>query len=225
MSSMSQKIARFLLSFFISLTTRMEVYGLEKLKEKKGVILAGNHIGRIDGILIYHFTRRDDIIMMVAEKYQANPLARWFVRRLNAIFIDRYNADFTVLREVLRRLKAGGMLVLSPEGTRSPNAQLQKAWSGASYLAAKVGVPIIPVGLAGSQDSNLFSNLRRLRRTRIVARIGDPFSLPPIPDQDREKALQCYTEEIMCRIAALLPPDYRGVYADHSRLQELLSNS
>jgi 1-acyl-sn-glycerol-3-phosphate acyltransferase len=223
--SMGQKIARFLLNLFITLATRLEVYGLEQLQGLKGAILAGNHIGRLDAILIYHFTRRSDIIIIVAEKYRNNPIARWFVRRLNAIFIDRYNADFTVLREVLRRLKAGGVLVLSPEGTRSPNARLQNAWPGAGYLAAKAGVPIIPVGLTGSQDSRFFSNLRRLHRTHIVARLGNSFTLPPIPNQNRDAALQRYTDEIMCRIASLLPPDYRGAYADHPRLQELLSGS
>ena len=108
MTKMSAKIARILINVFIKLTARLEVHGLENLHELKSGILAGNHIGRLDALLIYHFTRRDDIIMMVAEKYQEIALARWFVRKLNAIFIDRFNADFTVLRKVLKRLEQGG---------------------------------------------------------------------------------------------------------------------
>jgi 1-acyl-sn-glycerol-3-phosphate acyltransferase len=53
-------------------------------------------------------------------------------------------------------------------------------------------------------------------------RIGQPFILPPLQGQDRDAALQEYTDEIMCRIAVLLPPDYRGVYADHPRLRQLV---
>jgi 1-acyl-sn-glycerol-3-phosphate acyltransferase len=219
---MSEKIARFLIDLIVRLTSQLEVYGLEHLQEFPSYIIAANHIGRLDAILIYHFTSRRDMIVMVAEKYKKIALVRWFAQKLNAVFIDRFNADFATTREVLKRLKRGGALVMAPEGTRSPNARLQEGWAGASYLAQKAGIPIIPVGLAGSEDSRYFANLRRLRRTKIVIRIGDPFRLPSIRGGDREAALRGYTEEIMCRIAALLPPEYRGFYADHPRLKELL---
>jgi len=218
------KIARLLFKLFVGLTAHLEIHGLEHLYELKSGILAGNHIGRLDAALIFQFSNRDDIIMMVAEKYQENVLVRWFVRQLNAIFVDRYNADFTVLRKVLKRLEQGGVLVLSPEGTRSPNARLQAAWPGASYLAMKAGVPIVPVGLAGSEDSKFFRNLRRLRRTDVVIRVGKPFTLTPISGENRDAALKNYNDEIMCRIAALLPSEYRGVYRDHPRLHELLNS-
>lgn len=224
MSKIGAKLALLLINIFITLTTRLEVHGLEHLGEIKNGILAGNHIGRLDAVLIFHFTRRDDIILIVAEKYQNNPLARWFVRQLNAIFVDRYNADFTVLRKVLKRLEQGEIMVLSPEGTRSPNAALQQAWPGASYLALKAGVPILPIGLAGSEDSKFFPNIRRLRRTRVVIRVGKPFTITPIQGEKIERTLQVYTDEIMCQIARLLPPEYRGVYHDHPRLKELLES-
>ena len=112
--------------------------------------------------------------------------------------------------------------MLSPEGTRSPTAQLQAAWPGASYLAMKAEVPIVPVGLAGSEDKKFFFNLRRLRRTKVVVRVGEPFTLAPVSGEKREEALKVYNDEIMCRIAALLPAEYRGVYRDHPRLKELL---
>lgn len=220
---MGQNIARLIINLIIKVSSRLEAHGLENLQDHSSFIIAANHIGRLDVILIYYFTRRKDVVVMVAEKYQKNPLLRWFARQLNAIFVDRYNADFAVLREVLKRLKNGGVLVLAPEGTRSPTAQLQKAWDGAGYLAAKAGVPIVPVGLAGSEDARFFGNLRRLRRTNVVIRAGKPFWLQPIQGKDRDGMLEQYTDEIMCQIAALLPPEYRGIYANHPRLKELLS--
>ena len=221
---MGERIVRFLIDLFIRLVARIDVEGLEHIQGLQSGIIAGNHIGRLDAVLIYGFTRRSDIIMLVAEKYQEVPFARWFVRQLDAIFIDRFNADFTVLRQVLKRLRQGGILVLSPEGTRSPNAALQEAWPGASYLAMKSGVPVIPVGLAGSEDSKFFSNLRRMRRTKVTVRVGKSFFLPPLSALDRQADLQHGTDEIMCQIAAQLPPSYRGVYADHPRLKELLAD-
>ena len=61
-----------------------------------------------------------------------------------------------------------------------------------------------------------------MRRSHIVARAGKAFTLPPITGKEREQALQDETDEIMCRIAAMLPENYRGFYADHPRLKELL---
>lgn len=222
---MGKWLARQIIHLIIRLTTRLEVQGLENIQGVQNGIAVGNHIGRLDALLVYHFTQREDIIMLVAEKYQRVPLVRWFARQLDWIFIDRYNADFTVLREVLKRLRKGGILTISPEGTRSPNAQLQPAWLGTSYLAVKSGSLLIPVGLAGSQDGEYLANMRRFRRTLVRIRVGAPFILPHLPNMDREAELQRHTDEIMCRIAALLPPSYRGVYADHPRLKELLGSS
>jgi len=221
---MGRIFARFVISLIIKLSAQIETHGLEYFSDYPSFILTPNHIGRLDVILIYHFTKRNDVVVMVAEKYQKNPVIRWFARQLNAVFVDRYHADFAALRNVLRQLKDGGVLVLAPEGTRSPTAQLQKAWDGAGYLAARAGVPILPVGLAGSEDASFFGNLRRLRRTKVVIRVGKPFWLPPPKGDDRDEKLKQNTDEIMCRIAALLPSKYRGVYADHPRLKELLAD-
>ncbi len=222
---MGYQLARWLINIFIILTSRVDVEGLEHMDGLQSFVLASNHIGRLDAILVYRFVDRRDLIMLVAEKYRENTLARWFATKLDAIFVDRFNADFTVLRKVLQRLKKGGVLVLAPEGTRSPTASLQKGWPGVSYLAVKAGVPVLPVGITGSEDKVFFSNLRRLRRTKVAIRVGEPFMLPSHQDRDREAGYQQNTDEIMCRIAALLPLAYRGIYTDHPRLNELLADA
>ncbi len=219
------QLSRLLIRFILFLVARLDVRGLENLPHTGAYAIASNHLGRLDPILVYYYIDRPDIIMLVAEKYREIPLMPWFVKQLNGIFIDRFNADFAVMREALKRLKAGGVLVLAPEGTRSPTGALIQARPGVSYLAAKVGVPIVPVAVFGSEDVRVMANLRRLRRTKITAIAGQPFTLPPLPAAGRDAALEAYTDEIMCRIAALLPPSYRGVYANHPRLQELLSQN
>lgn len=222
---MAYRFARFLINLIIWLVSRPEIQGLENVPREGSFAIAANHLGRLDAILVYYFTNRRDIIMLVAEKYQKIPLARWFARKLDAIWVDRFNADFNALRKALDRLRRGGVLVLAPEGTRSPTGALIEGRPGISYLAAKAGVPIIPVGLAGTEDRRVLSYLRRLRRAPVTIRVGRPFQLPPVPREERDQALKAYTDEIMCQIAALLPPSYRGVYADHPRLQEILSAS
>jgi 1-acyl-sn-glycerol-3-phosphate acyltransferase len=160
---------------------------------------------------------------MVAEKYQKYWFWRWMMRQLDALWLDRHNPDFRALREVQKRLKAGGIAAIAPEGTRSPTAQMQPGKPGVAYLAAKTGVPIVPMAIVGTEDKEVARRLRRFRRLDITIRVSEPFSLPAMPRQKRDEFLQQSTDEIMCRIAALLPPEYRGVYADHPRLQELLS--
>jgi 1-acyl-sn-glycerol-3-phosphate acyltransferase len=176
----------------------------------------------LDAPLVYYLLDRQDVIMMVAEKYRQSAFYRWFVKQLDAIWVDRFNADLGALRTTLSRLKQGQVLVMAPEGTRSETGKLNYARPGASYLAAKAGVPILPVGLVGTEDRLVVQRLKHLQRLDIHLYVGEPFHLAPLKGSDREEALQAYTDEIMCRIAALLPPASRGVYADHPRLQELL---
>ena len=97
---------------------------------------------------------------------------------------------------------------------------------GVSYLAAKMGFPLVPVGIAGTYDEIFFVQLKHFHRPHINIHIGPMFSLPPLPaeSQGREEALKTDTDEIMCQIAAQLPPENRGFYADHPRLKELLQN-
>jgi 1-acyl-sn-glycerol-3-phosphate acyltransferase len=159
---------------------------------------------------------------MVAEKYRAYWIWRWLVRKLDVLWLDRHNPDFRALREVQRRLKKGMIAAIAPEGTRSPTAQMQPGKPGVAYLAAKTRVPIIPMAITGTEDKDVYWRLRHFRRLDITIRVGEPFEVPPLPRQNRDEFLQHHTDEIMCRIAALLPPKYRGVYADHPRLQALL---
>jgi 1-acyl-sn-glycerol-3-phosphate acyltransferase len=194
---------------------------MDKLPREGSYIAAANHLGVLDALLTYHLIDRRDIILLVAEKYQKYAIFRWLVREMNAVWLDRYNADVGALRVALRRLQVGGVLAIAPEGTRSPTGELIEAHPGVSYLAAKSGVPLVPVAVTGSEDANVKSHLLRLKRAQVVIRVGEPFHLLPPDREGREATLERYTDELMCRIAILLPESYRGYYADHPRLREL----
>lgn len=163
-------------------------------------------------------------IITVAEKYQKYAIYRWLVKTLDYLFVDRFNPDLRTIREVIRRLMAGGLLAIAPEGTRSPHAALIEGRHGAAYFAAKTGAQIIPIGVTGTEDSLLKKQLLRLRRMDVRIRAGTPFSIPKLPKTDRGNFQTNQTDEIMCRIAALLPESYRGYYTDHPRLSDLLKN-
>ncbi len=217
------RLIRFVLRFFLRVFARVRITGYEHVPESGAAIVATNHLGRLDAILGVILTDRNDFILMIAEKYQKYAFWRWWGRRVDAIWINRYEADLHALREVIRRLKMGEILGIAPEGTRSTTEALQDGKPGTAYLASKVKVPIIPVGVVGTEDRVILSRLSRLRRLDIDIHIGAPLYLPAMDRKDREGYLDRSTDEIMCQIASLLPPSHRGVYADSPRLHEILA--
>jgi 1-acyl-sn-glycerol-3-phosphate acyltransferase len=217
-------VVMILLRVGLRLIARVSVYGMEHLpKYPHSFVAVSNHVGRLDPAFVYYLLDRRDIIMMVAEKYKEQTWSRLLAQAVDGIFVDRYHADLGAMREVLRRIEKGGVVTLAPEGTRSPTGELTQGWDGASYIAAKAGLPIVPVGATGTRDKEVVERLKHFKRLEVTVKVGSSFTLPSLESRNRDQQLAGYTEEIMCRIAAELPESYRGIYADHPRLKELLA--
>lgn len=222
---MTYKLIHWIVKILITALARVQVFDWDNLPKQGSYVAVANHAGRLEVLLVYYLLDRPDIILMIAEKYRKSLFWNWLARLVDGIFIDRYNADFAALRQVLKRLQKGGVLAMSPEGTRSPSGALQDGHWGAAYLAAKAGVPLVPVGATGTRDQEVLWRLKHFKRAQVTLRVGTPFTLPPLIPATREAQLKESTDEIMCQIAALLPPEQRGVYADYPRLREILSQN
>ena len=92
----------------------------------------------------------------------------------------------------------------------------------ADDLGADFGAKVSVEGFVSGTE-RVFRTLFTFRRPRIRVEFSPTFELPPVDGLSRDEAFQMYADEIMCRIAAMLPPEYRGVYAEHPRLKALLS--
>jgi len=217
------RLLRFLIRVLLKLIARVEIRGKENAPLKGGMILASNHIGILDIIMVYFAIDRTDLFIPVAEKWEKIGWIRWLGRQLNFLFIDRFNPDLKAMRKMIALMQEGKCLVIAPEGTRSRVGSLIEGKPGVAYLAARSGFPVVPVAITGTEDKVILGNLKRLRKSTIILTGGEPFIIPPLPNRNRDEALQKYTDEIMCRIAALLPERYRGVYAEHPRLKEILA--
>ncbi len=215
--SILQKIVRIL----FHILTRVEVKGGENLPEKGGYILASNHLSMLDPALAFAFLNRSDVTALVAKKHQKNPLIRPLINLVGGIWLNREEADTRAMRMALQYLKNGGILGISPEGTRSKTHALIRSKTGIAYLAEHTKVPILPVAIYGTENAAL--KILTLQRPRITIHFGKPFYLPSLGRDHRDSLLRQNTDEVMCRIAALLPPSYHGAYANHPRLAELLS--
>jgi 1-acyl-sn-glycerol-3-phosphate acyltransferase len=223
MNKSTHQIFRFIIRSLFGLIARVEIVGFENLPSG-GFVIAANHIGRLDAALPYFVLDRADIIMVVAEKYARYGIFRWLVRLTNGMFVDRYDADIHAIRETLRRLKQGQIFTITPEGTRSKSGNLLQGKPGGIYLAWKAGVPVLPVALTGTEDAVVLERLKHFKRLQVRIIAGQPFRLPlEVKGKDRDVTMQYYTDEVMCRIAAILPEGRRGVYAQHVRLKELVN--
>ena len=219
---MKYKTIRSIVRFIMNIIADVEVVGLEKLPQGN-VILAANHLGRLDTAVLIYALERDDLIMAVAEKYKDHPIFGAIGRSVNAIWLNRFEADFAALREILARMQMGGLMVIAPEGTRSKSEALQEGKMGVAFLASKSGFPVMPIALTGTEDRGVIENLKRFRRSKIKAVAGELFYIEIPKGKGREEAMRTATDEIMCRIAAKLPESYRGFYKDFPRVEELLS--
>jgi 1-acyl-sn-glycerol-3-phosphate acyltransferase len=192
-----------------SLTTRLEVEGLERLPDGPPYILVTNHLSVFDlPLLLFVLPHR--IRAFAASKHRSNPLYGPLLEIADTIWVRRGEIDRQALRKAMAVLERGEAVGVAPEGTRSKETHaLQRAKAGAAYIATRADVPIVPAGITGTEK--ISHGLRRLRRPRVRIIFGEPFRLPEA-GHVRSQKLQEYTDLIMHRIAALLPEVYRGVY-------------
>lgn len=205
---------------FIAFGISRPVYiGAENLPSTGGVILATNHMSRVDSVFLFLNPSRDDVTALVADKYQKYPFFKWMLDSAGIIWLDRENADFGAIRAAVDVLKRGYALGIAPEGTRSAGARLLQGKAGAALVALRANVPIVPVGIAGTEK--FFTKALTFRFPKVYLRFGKPFTLAPLERDRREEQMNQYTEEIMCRIAALMPDQYHGFYAGNPRIAEI----
>lgn len=211
--------------FLVRALTKFQVIGGDNFPLQGGVMLTTNHLSRLDTPILMAIHERRDIVAIVAKKYQQKTFFRWFLERVSKIiWIDRDNPDFFALRQARDHLRQGAIVGIAPEGTRSRETMgLLEGKQGAALIAARADALILPVGIYGSESIN--NQLIKLRRPPVIVRIGEPYNLPELDRNDRHAWLVKNTDEIMCRIAALLPHAYRGYYANHPRLKELLDET
>jgi 1-acyl-sn-glycerol-3-phosphate acyltransferase len=222
MQSMRLKSTRFLIRLLLRLLTHTEASGLENVPREGNFVIASNHLGLVDAFLPFLFTDNNKLVLLVGEKYEKVGILRWLGKRLNFVFVDRFHPDIRAIRNIIARMKSGEVLVITPEGTRSKVGHLIEGKQGVSYLASKMGYPILPAGVSGSFDPDFFGQLKHFKRPHVKVSIGPTFTLTQTHGRGRSEALARDTDEIMCRIAAQLPPELRGFYANHPRLKELL---
>ncbi len=211
---------RKLVSFLAPHLMDIQYEGLENIPKEGPVLITTNHLSQMDIPVLFLNPVRTDLTALVTDKYRHNIFITWFVKAAEGIWIDRTRADFAAFQAAFEVFKQGRSLGISPEGTRSKSGGLLEGKAGSILLATKMDVPIVPVGLTGTES--VIALWKRLKKPSIVARFGPMYKLPQIDRNNREGHTKELTDEIMCRIAACLPEKYHGFYRGHPRIQEIL---
>ena len=204
-----RRFGNWLFGWLLPLITRLRVTGRENVPPTGRLIVACSHGNFIDPFLIQVGMSRLLTFFAKKEVFEWPVLGR-LAPHYHIIPVDRGMGDANAIKRSLQVLKSEGALYIAPEGTRSKTGALQQGHSGAAVLATRSDAPVIPVGVWGQKS--FWSELMRLRRPRIGLSYGKPFRFvgPARPDRD---TLDAMTEEMMYRIAAQMPPEWRGVYA------------
>ncbi len=197
--------------------TRVRLVGVDRdaLHVEGPLIVASNHISNVDPVVIGSWLSPAlgrHLHWLGKEEAMRWPLVAWALRQNGVFGVRRGAADVDAFRLAKRVLDEGHVLVVFPEGTRSPTGGLQEAKDGLAILALRTGSPILPVGISGTDRFWPRGGKPHIGGS-VTMHVGRPFTLAPIPqDADRRAAQHAATIEIMERIAALLPPRHRGVY-------------
>jgi 1-acyl-sn-glycerol-3-phosphate acyltransferase len=198
---------------------------LASLPRTGPLIVAANHASSADPVLIGAFLNQilgRPLNWLGKRELVEFWLTGWMARRGGVHAVDREAADLEAFRTAMRILEAGQMLAVFPEGTRSRDGALGQVREGVGMLALRSGAPVLPIAVL---DSDLMWPRGRLLPRfgrRVTVRFGTPFvvgdelAAAGVPARGRQ-ATEAATRLIMTRIAALLEPRQRGVYADDVR--------
>ena len=209
--NVGQKMA---IAFFRPILTafvRLDVEGLENVPASGPAILMINHVAFLDPVMLFACVRRRIVPMSKMENLEL-PGVNLLIRLWGAINVRRGEVDRAALRQAIEALKAGHLLLMAPEGTRSKSGELQEPHDGIAFVATRTGALVIPVGIVGTPE--IARNWKRFKRSRVHVMLGCPFYFETAGARVGREELSLMTREAMYQLAAVLPPQQRGRFAN-----------
>ena len=194
--------ARGLLFGLSKLLFRIRIQGEEQVPTHGAFIVAPSHRSYLDTPFVSFITRRK-IRFMAKEELFANSFGAKLFTALGGIPVTRGSASArTAMKEVQAALEAGEPAAVFPEGTRDHGPTISPLFDGTAYLAVKLGVPIVPVGIGGSEEI-LASGKKMPRLHKVSVRVGAPIH-PPADASTRKRAdLVALSDELMKSLQSL----------------------
>jgi 1-acyl-sn-glycerol-3-phosphate acyltransferase len=189
-------VIRFIVVVFCRTWLKLSVTGTQNIPVNGAFILAPVHRSIMDIPIASAVTRRR-MRFMGKDSLWRHKMFGYMFSALGAFPVTRGSADLEALRRCIFVINAGEPLVLFPEGTRQNGDAIRPLFDGAAYVALKTQVPIVPVGIGGSEDI-MPSGSSKIRRRKCVAVIGEPI----YPSKtDGTRATRAEVRELTAKLA------------------------
>jgi 1-acyl-sn-glycerol-3-phosphate acyltransferase len=173
---------------------RAQIVGAEHLPASGAYIVAPTHRSILDVPFTSFMTTRR-IRFLAKEELLRHPLGKWLFGRLGAVPVERGTADRGALRVLEAVLRGGDPVALFPEGTRAAGPRLAPLFDGAAYLSVKLGVPIVPVGVGGSEHI-LPKGAKFPHFHRVAVVVGTPLHPVDVAKGSRRRAATKLTDQL-----------------------------
>ena len=205
------KIATVIIHRLLRIICKVDAQDLNKIPPIGPYIIAMNHTNFLEVPMIYtHLLPRKAFGIVKKETWKGG-LIKWMATKWEAISVDRESTTTETFRLSRSVLEDGNFLIIAPEGTRNKTGNLRLGKPGIISIALRSNVPIIPVVHFGGED--IIKNLKSFKRTKFTFKVGTPIILYPAGKIDHAKR-KYFTDQLMYRLAELLPENNRGVYSD-----------
>ena len=168
-------LGRFVIRVIVFLFTSTKVTGKNNLPDKGAILVVSNHLSLADPPIIGACLKRRAVFMAKEELFR-NWLSRWIMRGFGAFPVHRGSVDRKAIRNAEEALSNGFLMAMFPEAKRSTDACLGDAHDGASLIASRCNVPLLPIGIYGTEEMKGCKWL--IKRPRVIVNIGVPFYLP-----------------------------------------------
>ena len=205
---------------------RVRVEARANVPRSGGAIIAANHVSFLDSFFIPMAINRRKLTYLAKDDYFKSWKTAWFFKMAGQIPVDRSGGEKSerALNTGLRVLKSGELLGIYPEGTRSPDGRLHRGRTGVARLALQAGVPVVPVGLIGTDVvMPKEAKLPRFRGgIRVQVRFGKPIDTSRFAGREDDRlALRSLTDEIQYEIMQLSGQEYVDEYASRTATEVL----
>jgi 1-acyl-sn-glycerol-3-phosphate acyltransferase len=207
---MIYKIVHFLVKYGTEFLCRIDKGNVQDMPQKGPLIVISNHTGQLEVAVFFGQLIPRPITGWAKMEAWDNAFLNWLFNLWGLIPVRRGEGDISALKKAVKALKEGYIFGIAPEGTRNKNGRLKRAQPGAVMLATQSGAPIVPIAHWGGE--NFLKNLPRFKRTDFHIRLGKPFQLKLDGVKMSREVRQQIADEMMARIAELLPQEYRGEY-------------